>query len=163
MSQSDQFKESFYPRSTGVALITLIQMRIGQNDFYYADNNEPVNSSVSGSTQVYQPAMFRVGLGDDDKDSTSSVTLDFDVGDVQMVRRLQEAQNRPLVTVWSVLSTDFDNPENGPMDFEMSDFNIDKSSISMSLEVEPILREPVPGNKFTPKLFPGLWTNIRIE
>lgn len=163
MTQSDNFRENYYPRSSSVALITLIKMSIGQQDFYYCDNNEAIDSPVSGNTEVYQPAMFRVGLGDDDKDSIADVTLDFDSGELQIIRELQEAENRPLVTVWAVMSNDLNTPEIGPMEFEMADFNIDKGSVSMSLEVEPILREPVPGNKFTPKLFPMLWTNIRIE
>lgn len=165
---TDNFREQVFKSEMSDALLTLIEVVFFENDgtttkLYYTDDISPISSGVSGQNQVYQPAAFKMSLGEDKADTKGDITADFDSGDFQFITRLRETEKRPEINLWLVLSSSKNIAEQGPINFEVRDFTTTKTIVSAKLEVEPILDEPIPAQKFTPQLFPGLWENIQIS
>lgn len=158
---SNTFRQEAYQQNMANVPIHLLQAMFVDNNgdttySYYCDQYEPV---ASGG-QVYQPASFKVSLGEDYMENTPQVTLDFDAGDIQVVQKLRENDKPPVINISVVLSNSPDIAEIGPIEFAVSEFRAQSSALSLTLEVEPILNEPVPSTKFTPTIFPGLWKSI---
>lgn len=157
MTYSDNFISETYKHSSAVAVLTLLRVNIDGSLYYYVNNNESITSTVSGASQVYQPAGFNISLPENTTDGTPRASLSLDVADNAIVRRLRAAENRLMVTLWVVLSNALNTTEIGPVEYESTDFNISSGGISINLEVEPILDRVIPAKRFTPPVFPGLW------
>lgn len=165
---SDNFKEQVFKTQMRDALLTLIELVFFENDGtidkrYYTDNIIPIDSSVSGQIKTYQPSSFKMSLGEDKSDTKGEVTANFDPGDFRLITKLREVEKRPQINLWLILSSTPNIIEQGPMNFEVKDFTSNKTVVSVKLEVEPILDEPIPAQKFTPQLFPGLWEDVKIK
>lgn len=158
---SSLFRQEAYAQQMGNVPIHLLDVTYTDNNgqvqnFYFCDQYVPITSN--GTT--YQPAAFQITLGEDSSDSMPTVNLQFDSGDRQLIRELRENNKAPRIQVRVVLSSTPNTAEIGPIEFTVSQFTAKSSSIDMTLDVEPILNEPIPSAKFTPTLFPGLWKTI---
>lgn len=161
MPASDRFLDTVYARSSSTPILTLLEADLDGEMKYYVNDNQSTTSSVSGSSQVYQPAGFAIALPEDTAEGTPTATLDFDAGDIQMVRDLRAANSRIILRLWVVLSDDPNVIEFGPAVYESTDFSVSGTAVSVTLEVEPILNVQVPGLRYTPQVFPALWNNRR--
>lgn len=161
MPASDRFLDTIYARSSSIPILTLLQATIGGEDLYYVNDNVAITSNVSGSSQTYNPAGFKISLPEDTEEGTPTATLDFDAGDISIVRKLRAANERVRLLLWVVLSDEPDTIEFGPFEYESIEFSVSGTSVSVSLEAEPILDVQIPGLRYTPQTFPALWDNRR--
>ena len=164
---SNNFLEQSFSQEADVALLTLLEIQYELPDGtettdYFTDNNVPVDSSVNGSSQVYQPRAFTFTLGDVNYDAKSTGKLRIDSGDNSTIRNLIQIRKRPVINVWVVLSNDVNTTEIGPINYEVENFKIQNSYIDLTLVTEPVLNEPIPGHRYTPTIFPGLWEDVSV-
>lgn len=161
MPQSDRFLDTLFARSSSVPILSLLEADIDGVLYHYVNDNQSITSSASGTLQTYQQAAFELALPDDTDEGTPTAKLDFDAGDISFVRLLRQASKRVKLTLWLVLSDDPNIIEYGPAEYESVDFNVSETSVSVSLEAEPILDVQIPGLRYTPAIFPALWDNNR--
>lgn len=161
MAQSDRFLDTVFARSSSTPILSLLEATIDGQKYYYVNDNQALTSTVSGSSQLHQKAAFEISLPDDTEEGTPTAKLDFDAGDIAFVRMLREASERILLRVWVVLADDPNVVEFGPAEYESVSFDISETSVSVSLEAEPSLDVQIPGLRYTPQVFPGLWDNRR--
>jgi len=156
MPYSDAFLQNAYDVNASQATLMLIRVNIDGTLYYYANNNESVQSTVSGSTQVYQQSRFSLELPEDTAEGTPRATIDFDAGDIQIVRRLRAANSRVIVDMWLVLANDPNTAEFGPANYESVSFSVEGPAVPLSLEAEPILDVQIPATRYTPQTAPAL-------
>jgi hypothetical protein len=118
------------------------------------NNNRPVGSGGD----LYQAFPFQVKLPDERDDRMSTVTLRIDNVDQQIVAALRQLSGAATVTLSVVLASAPDDVEAGPFSFTLSRASYDANAVVATLEYEDVLREPIPGDKFTPTNFPGMFT-----
>src|SRR5690554_5453778 len=154
---TDNFLNEIFSANSGEAILSLIRVDIDGDVSYYVNNNESVTSDVTGSPTVFQPAAFSIALPEESSDSTPRATLDFDAADIQIVRKLRAANQRIVMDLWVVAGSNPNVVEYGPSNYESTDFTISGTKVSIGLEIEPILDIEIPGKRYTPQTFPGLW------
>lgn len=157
MPQSDRFLDTLFARSAALPILSLLEVDIDGTLYYYVNDNQNTVSNVSGQVKTYQRAAFNLSLPDDTVEGTPTAKLDFDAGDITFVRLLRQANNRVKLTLWLVLADDPDTVEYGPAEYESVSFDVSETSVSVSLEAEPILDVQIPGLRYTPAIFPALW------
>lgn len=171
---SPDFYREIYKPETSYVLLHLVdfQFRLpNENEdriLHFVDDYTPLDfNEGSGVITTYQPASFKLNLGNDSADNTPTVTLMFDSGDRSIIRLLREVDERPTVRVSAVLSPANKNfvvshREIGPLSFQLTDFSFKATAVTLTLKVEPILTEPVPSALHTPTLSPSLWVDEPI-
>lgn len=127
--------------------------------YHYTPNYE----SITSNGVTYLPAAFRVRLGTDSKDNMPTVNLTYDAGDRSIVNQLREFNTAPKVYISVVVAERPDVIEIPEVEFEVENWTIQDNAISASLKAEPVLNEPIPGDRVTPQLFPLLWENVTID
>lgn len=161
MPQSDRFLDTLFARSSALPILSLLEADIDGTLYHYVNDNQAITSDVSGTSEVYQQAAFELSLPDDTEEGTPTAKLDFDAGDITFVRLLRQASKRIKLTMWLVLADEPNTVEYGPAEYESVDFDVSETSVSVSLEAEPILDVQIPGLRYTPAIFPALWDNNR--
>lgn len=159
MPFTDNFIKQSY-NGGGDPVIDLLRVSFDNEVFYFANNTQALESSVSGETNVFQRSSFKLTLPEDTDEGSPEATINFDAADMQIIRALRSADERINVTLWVVLASDPNTAEFGPVNYESTEFNVSGSSVSLKVQVEPILDVEIPSHRFTPNLFPGLWEAI---
>jgi hypothetical protein len=154
---TNSFYENAYAQQSGDPFISLIRVNVDGTYYYYANDNVGHTSNVSGSSQFYQKAAFNLSLPEDKTEGTPTAKLEFDAGDIQIIRLLREAEEKITLDLWVVLGTNVNIAEFGPASYESEKFTIKDTTVSMELIAEPILDIQFPGYRFTPETFPSLW------
>lgn len=157
MPSSDRFLREITNTSSAIPVLDLIEVNIDGTLYYYVNNTESVTSTVSGSTQSYQQAAFRLELPPATEEGSPTAALMFDAGDITIIRRIRSANDRIYIKMWTVLADQPNVVEYGPTEYESTSFDISGSSVNITLEAEPILDVQIPGLRYTPNIFPGLW------
>lgn len=159
MPQSDRFLDTLFARSASLPILSLLEADIDGTLYYYVNDNQSLVSTVSGTSQTYQRAAFNVSLPDDTEEGTPTAKLDFDAGDIAFVRLLRQTSKRVNLRLWLVLADDPNTVEYGPAEYESVSFDVSATSVTVSLEAEPVLDVQIPGLRYTPAIFPALWDN----
>lgn len=154
-------KDVVFAQQTPSTFVHLLTVRMFRNNGTvdirrFCDQYIPITSRGD----IYQPASFRISLGSDDADSVPRVSLEFDIADRQIIRELRENDRTPIIQLEVVLGETPDQVEIGSIEYEVSQFEFNDTSVSMQLTVEPVLNEPIPALRFTPTTTPALWQNI---
>lgn len=154
-------KDVVFAQQTGATFIHLLTVTMRRNNGTldirrFCDQYVPVTSRGD----IYQPASFRIALGSDDADSVPRVTLEFDIADRQIIRELRENDRTPIIQLEVVLGDTPDEVEIGSIEYEVTQFEFNDTSVSMQLSVEPVLNEPIPAMRFSPTTSPALWQNV---
>jgi hypothetical protein len=172
-SLSPDFYQAAYAQQTGKVFLHLIDVKIdhptlGTQVFHFVDDYDTLTFDDGEENILYQPASFETTLGADSNDMAPEVKLSFDSGDTTIIRRLREANSPPKVFL-SVVMTPKDTDavisyrEIGPMELQARDFTFTSTLVSMTLVIEPVLSEPAPSAKMTPRLAPLLWQNTPVN
>lgn len=175
-SLSEEFYQEALKQETSKAFIHLLDVHIVEEGdsvptvYYFCDDYSPLtfNDGVGSGDIIYQPASFNINLGQDSGDSTPEITLTFDSGDRDMIRRLRRTNRTPKFYLSVVMApygdTDavISHREVSPIELEASDFNFQSTSARMKLIVEPFLEEPIGTAKMSPRLASGLWSNTSV-
>jgi hypothetical protein len=172
-SLSPDFYQAAYAQQTGKVFLHLIDVQIehptlGTQTFHFVDDYDTLEFDDGEDNILYQPAAFQVTLGADSNDAIPEVKLNFDAGDMNIIRRLRETNEPPKVFLSIVMSPqDVDavisHREIGPMELQARDFSFTATVVSMTLVIEPVLSEPTPSAKMTPRLAPLLWANTPVN
>ena len=161
MPASDRFIGEILSTDSKVPILSLLEVNIDGVFERFVDNTEAIFSTASGTNQRYSEGMFKISLPADTAEGTPTATLDFDAGDITIVRKLRQAESRLKFRLWLVLADDPNEVEFGPFEYESTDFTVSATAVSLSLEAEPILDIQIPSLRYTPTVFPGLWDNLR--
>ena len=155
---SDSFQSDSQKLNSGNAILELLDVIIFENDGTttidrYVNNNVDITSN----TNLYNKASFQFSIGSDSKETLGDASLDFDSGNLNIIRKLREVDKRPEVELRIVSSANLDVVEAGPIKFKVESAQTKDTVTSINLTVEPVLGQPIPFHKYTPKLFPNLW------
>lgn len=158
---SGSAREQIFSQNTGSVAINLL-------DIEFKDNQGVVSTlrfcdqyqNVTSNGVVYEAAAFAVTLGRDIDENLPKVNLTFHSGDRQVINWLRDNNEPPKITINVVFSGNPSSVEVGPLEFSVERFDITSSLITMSLTLEPLLNEPFPSIKYTPRLFPQLWEKV---
>ncbi|WP_290738431.1 hypothetical protein [Haliea sp.] len=126
---------------------------------YYVNNWQPITSNG----QVYQAAAFKMSLGSDESDNMPDVTLTFDSGDRQVINELRIFNEAPDVYLSVVVAERPDVVELPEIEFRAKEWTVKDSAVTIQLESEPVLSEPIVGDIVTPNIFPLLWENVTVQ
>ena len=145
-------------QQTGEVLLVLLEID-------HADMSTPirvVNNQVGimSGGDLYAPFPFQVQLPDERDDTMSAVTLRIDNVDQQIVTALRQLTSAPTVDLSVVLASDPDTVEAGPFSFSLTQATYDANAVVATLAYEDVLREPIPGDRFTPTNFPGVFAGV---
>lgn len=135
------------------------------------DNNgtEVVNryacsrESIISNGEVFAAAAFSITIVSDEEDTMPQVSLVFDSGDRQIISQLREYDESPIIYLSVVVAERPDIIELQEVEFEVKEWTVKNTEVTMTLETEPVLNEPIVGDKVTPLLFPLLWENVVIR
>jgi hypothetical protein len=116
--------------------------------------------SVMSGGDYYAAFPFQVQMPDESDDTMPFVTLRIDNVDQQIVTALRQLTSAPTVTLSVVLASDPDTVEAGPFTFSLAQATYDANAVAATLTYEDVLSEPIPGDKFTPNNFPGVFAGV---
>jgi hypothetical protein len=116
--------------------------------------------NVHKGGNVYLPFPFQVTMPDEREDRMPNVQLRIDNVDKQIVDALRAIDTAPTVSLSVVLDSTPDVVEAGPFLFTLRRGTYDVNSVVGDLEYEDVLREPIPGDTFTPSNFPGVFAGV---
>lgn len=170
---SPEFVSEVFKQQSSRAVKNLIDIYIkeGVNEtpqvYHFVDDFLPVRFRAEEDTSetLYQPASFRVTLGQDEADKTPDITMTFDSGDRDTIRRLRRAEGQVIVRLSVVLVPQglqdplITHREWGPHELIMSEFDFKATAITAKLIAERFLTEPAPTVKMNPTIAPGLFDN----
>jgi hypothetical protein len=161
---SSNFLSGAQEVQTSKVYLKLLHVVVYENNdsvtnLYYVDNKEDI---VSNSI-TYNRASFDVTMGDDTEESVPQVTLRFDSGDRDFIRKLREVNKAPDFNLSFIVSNSPNTVEIGPISLRGETVQIVDTLVSMNLIVEPIWNETVPSDIYTPSLTPGLWGNVSVS
>lgn len=125
----------------------------------YVANYEDITSNGL----LYNKAAFEISLGSDEADNMPTVTLTYDGGDRQLVSELREFDEAPVVYFSVIVAERPDVVEIPEIEFKVKEWILQDSTVTITLEAEPVLSEPIVGDIVTPQLFPLLWSNVTIS
>lgn len=177
-SLSPEFYQEALAQETSKVFLHLLEVDILEpdqnnnlvyNTYYYVDDYLPVETNFSGEpSAIYQPASFKTDLGSDTAENVPRVTLTFDSGDRNIIRRLRATDERPRIRLSVIMAARDPNAvvthrEIGPINLEVDGFNFRATAVTMSLVVEPILSEPIPSTRYTPRVSPALYSSTRLN
>lgn len=161
---SSDFQAAANAVQTEEVFLKLLQVHTVENDgtpvsYYYVNNNEPISSNGI----LYENASFELDLVAESADKAPASTLRFDSGDREIIRKLRELDKTPRFTLSIVMASNPDVIEIAPIEYELKRFQITDTLVSMELTMEPVLDEPIPCDRYTPNLSPGLWGNVTLN
>jgi hypothetical protein len=127
----------------------------GFDPLYFVDNTEPV---VSGGNE-HIPCGFRVTLPTQDDDGNSrACRIEMDNVDRRIAEVVEETIGaRIILTVSVVMAQNPDVIETGPFKFVLRNVSISKETVSAELYDFYIYDRNLPGIRYTPQDFPGLF------
>lgn len=156
MPFSDNFLQQAY-NGGGDPIIDLMRVQFEDQTLYFANNNENITSTVTGTEQTFLKSAFKLALPDETEEGTPRAKLNFEAADSQIMRLLRETDDIITFDIWLVLGSDVNAAEYGPVNYQSASISINANAIEIELEVEPILQVQLPRERFTPNTFPGLF------
>lgn len=156
MPFSDNFLQQAY-NGGGDPIIDLMRVQFEDQTLYFANNNENITSTVTGTEQTFLKSAFKLALPDETEEGTPRAKLNFEAADSQIMRLLRETDDIITFDIWLVLGSDVNAAEYGPVNYQSASIGISANAIEIELEVEPILQVQLPRERFTPNTFPGLF------
>lgn len=156
--------EEVFSQYMATTLVTLIKYVAVDNTGTevvnrYVDNWE----SITSNGEDFISAAFKIAIGSDEADSMPQVSLVFDAGDREIISQLREYNEAPKVYISVIVAERPDTIEIPEVEFEVVDWTVKNTEVTMTLETEPVLNEPIVGDKVTPEIFPLLWENVVLS
>lgn len=161
---SIQFLDDIFAESTGSTPVILMRVELMSNTgvpatLRFCQNSVPIISNG----HLFQPAVFNVALGKDISTEVPTVNLTFDVGDRSLVTQLREFNKAPKFYMSVAVAERPDVIEFAEVEYQLTNWTINETNITMQLQVEPVLNEPIPLDRVTPLTAPALWENITVD
>lgn len=141
---------------TGEAVVTLLTFSAASwpDPIRVCDAGEDVESR----SMVFTYFPFKLERPGDDGESPPTASLVVDNVDRRIVEAVRQLTGELTVTVETVLASDPDVVEEGPISVVMRNVEYDASTVRGDLfPEEDLLNEPCPADTYTPGRFPGLF------
>lgn len=161
---SPEMLEEVFAQFNPSTLLTLLKFEGEDNagdthTLYYVNDYLLVESNG----QMYQPAAFKANLAADSEEGLPSVVLTAPTADDQLVQQLRVFDKAPKVFTSMVVAERPNVVEVPESEFEVTSWTANADAIRITIETEPVLNEPIPGDIITPTLHPLLWENVVIK
>jgi hypothetical protein len=141
--------------TTAAFLTTLRVSGVGMTTLYFINDN--LNHTISG--QEYLAFPFKPTLATDDADKPPTAKIVIDNVTREIVDELRSASSPPLFQLAVRLSSQLDVVEYGPWEFAAASMSYDLNTVQVELRMRDLSVEPFPHLRYTPPLFPGLFSN----
>jgi hypothetical protein len=125
----------------------------------YVKNYEDIISRGN----VYKAGSFSISLPEEPDGNIPTVKFSFNVTELQMLSKLRTDNEVPELTLEVALASDPNIVEVGPFVFDIKGFRVNGPSVEVEAGFEPLLELSVPQIKYSPLLFPGLYSHVRGE
>lgn len=165
------FRQAAYAQETGRVIIALITIDhpdlstpiristdptarlIGEG---YTNDLDVVYGTVSrGNTFIFLPV--KLGLPNDTDEGPGEMTLEIDNIHRQYTETIRSIMTPPTVQVELVLDNALDTVEAQWPEFLLTDIKYNATTITGTLKLETLEREPFPAGSFSPAYFGGLF------
>lgn len=153
---SANMRAAAYAEQTGEAVITLLTLSSPTWPV-------PIRVCDAGETVVsrseeYSHFPFKLERPGEDGEAPPTASLTIDNVDRRIVEAVRQLTGDLTVTVETVLASDPDAVEEGPISVVMRNVEYDASTVRGDLyPEEDLLNEPCPADSYTPGRFPGLF------
>jgi hypothetical protein len=114
-------------------------------------------AAVVSNSLTFNPWPFEITLPLESRTEIPRVQLKLDNIDTQIITQLRNQRRPPKVKIEIVSSDDLDTVEIGPFNFTWRGIEYDAMQITGDLELEDILSEPFPTDKYVPAKFQGVF------
>lgn len=163
------FREAAFAAETGRVLIALLTIdhpdlaepiRISTDPTQRLEelttDEEVVYGTVSrGETFLFCPV--RIRLPDDKDDGPGEMTLEVDNVHRDLTATIRSIFTPASITVEMVMDNDLDTVEAQWPEFLLTNISYDATTITGTLKLETLEREPFPAGSFSPAYFRGLF------
>jgi len=169
MTVSADFRQAAYAAETGrvvIALLTLthedlaVPIRISSDPTQRIESLSSVTEIVYGTVSRGQTYVFlplEIKLPSDTDEGPGEMTISFDNVHRAYTQPIREIFTPVSVNVEIVLDNALDTVEAQWPEFLLTNIRYDAATISGTLKLETLEREPFPAGSFTPSQFPGLF------
>jgi hypothetical protein len=152
---SATFKQAAFAQETDEAFLVLITLD-------HEDLTSPIRVvnnqvAITSNGNTFQPYAFKLTVPDDTERNLSQGRLSIDNISREIIEAIRSISSAPSVTIQVVLASDPDTVEIEYSDFELKNITYDAEVVSGNLVIETFVKEPFPGESFTPGNFPGLF------
>ena len=153
---SNKFLQVINAEFTNDGLVRLVTVNWpdGTTD-RFAKNYE----SVFSRGNLFKPGSFSAAIPEEPEDDVPSIEFSFSATETDIVQKLTNSVESPMIRLEIVLESDVDTVEAGPFDFGVNNFQVQGASVRVEAVFEPLLDLAVPQVTFTPTFFPGLFKN----
>jgi hypothetical protein len=169
LTTSVNFREAAFSAETGrviIALITLTHADLADPIRISTDPTQRITAMTTvtdvvygtvsrGETFIFLP--LRINLPSDTDEGPGEMTLEFDNVHRAYTAAIRSIFTPVAVNVELVLDNALDTVEAQWPEFLLANIRYDASTISGTLKIETLEREPFPSGIFSPSAFPGLF------
>lgn len=167
MSVSLNFRRASYSQETElfiIGLITISHEDLTDDILLSTDPTERITTPDSdiiygtisrGNTYIFLP--IKIKLPSDTDEGPGNFVLEMDNIHQDMVEALRSISTPPSFKLELVLNNDLDTVEVSWPEFLLTGIKYNDLTISGTLTLEMLEREPFPSGSFTPTNFPGLF------
>jgi hypothetical protein len=141
---------------TSAVFLHLVKIEAeGSDPLFFVDNTEPVTSAGV----EYIPCGFRCVLpGQDDDGASKPCRIEIDNVDRRIAGVVEETvHDRVVLTISIIMAHNPDMVETGPFKFLLRNVTISKETVSAELYDFYLYDRNLPGIRYTPRDFPGLF------
>jgi hypothetical protein len=169
MTTSVDFRTAAFSAETGrciIALITLTHADLADPILISTDPTQRIPALTTatdvvygtisrGETYIFLP--LRIKLPSDTDEGPGDMTIEFDNVHREYTAAIRSIFTPVAVNVELVLDNALDTVEAQWPEFLLTNIRYDAATISGTLKLETLEREPFPAGSFTPSAFPGLF------
>lgn len=153
---TSRFEEAAFAPETGEAVLALLTMDHPNLSDPLRFTSDAQMTTSRGNDYLAYP--FDIVLPSEEEEEVSSVQLQIDNVDREIVKQVRGLSGPLDVTLEVVLASDPDNVQVGPIDFELSKVTYNRLVVKGKLSFENLKQEAFPKDRFTPEDFPGLFS-----
>ena len=145
--------QSVHARSSGEVWLTLLKLEQGGWSEHLVCDKLP----VTHGGVVYEPFAFEVNLPDEEEQGVPVLDWRIDNTDRRLVSTLRQVTGAVTATITWVLASQPDTIERGPLNLELYAAKYDKTSVTGTMGVEPVLDRQCGYKTMTPSRTPGFF------
>lgn len=126
-------------------------------DLHLVDNTTSITSTISGSSLVYQPygLTFTAPSTASDGEPTAKILID-DIDQV-ISANFRSVKSKANATIHVIIADNPNQIEIGPLNFVVNKVDISGSNVTLSLNIDSVLRNALTGFNTDANYFPGLF------
>jgi len=144
-----------FAQNSGDPLLLLVTVdHPSFSTLYLVNNTEDIVSR--GNTYISFPMSIR--LSPDDGETARNVQISFDNVSLELIDEMRSVTSPMDVTIEAVLASDPDTVEIGFGELKLVNIRYDQKTIRGSLILDDFLRTELTSEKYTPTIYPGLFS-----